>query len=232
MALIDVVIQTWPNHPQRLEYFSTTVEAAMRFLTASDDELSFRVSSESHRCEDSAWCSVALEAQCKRWHLPLHYRSSAPDIGAHLNEIWRTSTADLLFLLQDDWELLRPLDISAGARRIRDKTVGVRYWAHTDYQGENDNGFVQVKRDAIWSYGDNPALWGKSFHASLGPFHEGGQLGRHEIDMYERLGASNLTVLAASELERDSSYWFRHLGRVTTTPRHRSRIECEDNDRP
>ena len=221
MSVIEVVIQSWPNHPRRLDYFRETIDAAVANLTASGHELRWWVSAESQAAPDAQWQGAALIDECRRHGLPVRFRGTPPDIGGHLNEIWRVLKADLLFVLQDDWKLLRPLDLSAAVRLLsgHETALGVRYWANTGYlTGPACSRFVPINNAAPWAYGDNPALWHRRFFDNLGPFMEGGLFGSHELAMGDQLRESLLCVWAAAECAENASYWFDHLGTVTSVP--------------
>jgi hypothetical protein len=93
--------------------------------------------------------------------------------------------------VQDDWELIRPLDIGPAADLLlaHDDLGGVRFWASTGYVGEFE-GHLVIDPAAAWSYGDNPALWHTRFAERVGPFDVGGFFGHHE-----ELGRSSLRRL-------------------------------------
>jgi hypothetical protein len=229
MPVIDVCIQIWPNHPRRIEYFRQTVDAAMAKLTANGMELAFRVSSESERPADagSRWCGDELIEECAKRGLPLHFRDGPANIADHLNEIFANPRGDLLFLLQDDYELNRPLDLSPAADLLLRATrnlLGVRYWANTQYENLTVCGFPLVKNAAAYSYGDNPALWHPRFFTTMGPFEDGGPRLIHEVKMSQRLAgmvAEDAMVAAMPDLEADPNYWFGHKGFISSSPNDR-----------
>ena len=222
---IDVVVYTWPNHPRRLEYFRQTIDALRTNLTATGHDLRFHVSAEIDAPSDGCGRRVELEDECHKRSLPLIWRFGPADIGAHLNAIWRTSDADMLLLIQDDWVLTRPLDLGPVADLLLRDFIkplgGVRFVANTQYSGKQwcISGFTLVINNANWSYGDNPALWHRRFYDTLGPFSEGEKLfGMHECKMSEKLAASDLRVLVPNEVVANAAHWFKHIGDVTSVP--------------
>jgi hypothetical protein len=182
--------------------------------------VAYRVSAESQRPDDGRWCGAELEAECRKRNLPLHWRQAKANIAEHLNDIFRSSASDLLFLLQDDYHLHFPLDLEPAATLLlnRSDVGGVRFWCAAASDGM-DSGFLSVLKTESYSYGDNPALWHRRFFEQLGPFGSVGPYGvGHEGYMSLRVARGKLKILAAAETKDDAQYWFGHAGLVTSFP--------------
>ena len=218
--MITVVITTWPNHLRRVFYCEQTVRALQRNLSATGHELHWLVSAESRPADDAPWSGELLQQRLERLGVNVHWRDAEPNLPAHLNDIVQSLPSPLWFYVQDDWELIRPLDIGPAADLLlaRDDLGGVRFWANTGYLDAKVDGFRVVDPAASWSYGDNPALWHTRFNDRIGPFFVDGTFGDHEHIASNRLAASDLHVLASPELAENFSHYFQARGQITSVP--------------
>ena len=162
--MITIVVTTWPNHPRRVSYCEQTIRALQRNLSATGHELRgcclpnrgrLRMRRGAARC----WRSEPSDSD-----LEVHWRDAEPSLPGHLNDIVRSLPSPLWFYVQDDWELIRPLDIGPAADLLlaHDDLGGVRFWAATGYVGEFE-GHLVIDPAAAWSYGDNPGPWHTRF---------------------------------------------------------------------
>jgi hypothetical protein len=226
---IDVILVTWPNHPRRLQYFRRTVRALAEKLTASRHELRWLCSSESARDPDSTWHGDELAEFCAKVGIKLHWREGPPSLGAGMNAAARLCMAPVCLLVQDDYELLEPLDLSPGAELLAENPqidlVRFCYFCHPQYGTQfvadsGHHGWQRVNIRGYWPYGDDPQMRRRDFHAKWGWYLEGGQHGVSEGDMLWRLVRGEATIFAADRC------YFGHFGEVAAVPEsqeHRER---------
>ncbi len=218
MAAIDVVLVTWPNHPKRMEYLRETYRALREKLTASRHELRWLCSSESEPDPDAPWLGDTLVQFCADERLPLTWHYGPASLGAGMNTALRACTADLIFLVQDDYLLCEPLDLSDGADVLlaNEPPNMIRYSFPPHEYGikflpSPYPGFVQVDTFACWCYGDDPALRHRRILDRYGWFTEGIGHGA-EGDMVLRLQRAHANILAAERC------YFTHAGEVSAIP--------------
>ncbi len=227
MNAIDVILVTWPNHPKRIDYFRRTADALRVRLIASRHVLRYRCSAESERDPRSTWHGDELAAYCSAFDIDLCWRpqGSPASLGANMNAACALAQSESFFLVQDDYELLEPLDLSPGADFLSAHPIvdllRYSYYQHpehgTQFRGELD-GWRLVDLDGFWPYGDDPQLRRPSFIQRWGKYLEGDRHGASESDMLLRLvhrrlpGGGRATIAAA-----DRSY-FGHFGEVAAVP--------------
>lgn len=232
METIDVVLVTWPNHPRRIEYFRRTVDALRAKLTAGRHALRWLCSSETFRDCASTWHGDELTEICRESGIELHWRPGAPSLGANMNAAGRLATAPVHFLVQDDYELLYPLDLSPGADVLAsDRGVDLirySYFLHPEHGtrftggagGAGRHDWQRVDVRGPWPYGDDPQMRPAGFHHRWGWYLEGGQHGVSEGDMLHRLVKGRANIWAADRC------YFGHFGEVAAVPEsaeHRER---------
>ncbi len=219
---IDVVLVTWPSHPKRIEYLRRTWDALTAKLTAKRHVLRYVVSSESQRDPDRTWCGDELEAMCEAAGTPLRWHEGPASLGAGMNAALCVCTAPVVFLVQDDFTLLKPLDLSDGAEAMEAHPevdmIRYSYYLHptngTCFTGERLAGFRRVDLAGHWPYGDDPQLRTPRAVERHGWYTEG--IGHAaEGDMLKRLVRGRATILAADEC------YFGHGGGVSSVPRGR-----------
>jgi len=219
MQAIDVVIVTWPNHPERLRYFCRTLAALRNHLTASRHALHFLVSSESEHDPDNVWCGDDLEEICQETNIPLFWHDGPASLGAGMNAALQACTAPTIFLVQDDYELLYPLDLSPGAEMLswRPDVDLIRYTVFTPPTGGTEftqtqlNGFREVNISGPWPYGDEPHLRTPRMVERHGWYNEAIGHGA-ESDMVHRLVRNRAVIYAADKC------YFGHRGQVSAVP--------------
>lgn len=214
---IDVALVAWPNHPRRMAYFRRTLAALKKNLSASRHALRWVCSSESQHDPARTWHGEELEAMCREHGIGLHWRIGKAALGANMNAALRLCAAPLIFLVQDDYELLEPLDLSPGADfLLRHGEVDlVRYsyfldpHSGTRFEGSLD-GWRRVDIDGPWPYGDDPHLRRPDFVDKWGWYLEKGRHGVSEYQMLLRLVHGRATIVAADRC------YFGHFGEVAS----------------
>jgi len=217
MDEIDICLVTWPNHPRRIEYFRSTLRLLRVRLCASGHIVNWYCSSESERDHRGTWHGNELDALCAAEGIRLSYRNGPASVGANMNAAMRLGMAPYVFLVQDDFELARPCDLSPGVRLLAEHAEVdlVRYsWpAHlVRYSGEIA-GFRILDINGPWPYGDDPQLRRRSFTQKWGQLLEGGPHGVNEPDMCRRFVARKAVVAVADERP-----FFGHKGAVSSVP--------------
>lgn len=219
MNAIEILISTWPNHPQRFEYFRLTIEALRKNLSGGGYPLLYSVFAEEEYDPRHRWMGAELSAFCAAAGMPLHWQTAPASLPRLLNRMHASAPGDLRFYCQDDWLLTAPIDLEPAADYLLEHAdcAGVRFWANTRYFGP-EGPWLDVDRGADWAYGDNPALWHRRFFQIYGPFEEAGDFGTHEARMTERTRGGPLKILAAPEMATNASHFFQHIGNVSSLP--------------
>lgn len=215
---IDVVLMSWPNHPVRLTYFIRMFSSLVRNLTASRHPMRFLCSSETERDPKCKWCGSELETICKDAGIELKWHEGPASLGAGMNAAIRACSSPIIFLVQDDYELLEPLDLSPGADLLlKDENLDMIRYSYPPKQygivlyESPYFGFHRVSTHHAWCYGDDPQLRHKRMIQRYGWYREG--IGHaSEGDMVQRLASQHATILAP-----DHTY-FGHFGTVSAVP--------------
>ena len=216
MKTIDVVLVTWPNHPKRIEYLLHTWDTLEENLSASQHAIRFLCSSESEVDPTRPWCGDALVEFCEKRHIPLSWHIGPASLGAGMNAALKCSTADIIVLAQDDYELLHPLDLSLAANLLEEhREVDLVRFSWPANLGCQFNGEIAgwKKFDVLrpWPYGDEPHARRKDFMDKHGWYTEG--IGHAaEGDMLWRLVKANATILASDKI------YFGNFGEVSAVP--------------
>lgn len=224
MSTIDVVLITWPNHPRRMEFLRRTWDSLQANLCASDHLFRFLCSSESEPDPECKWCGEELEEFCRENFIPLSWAKGPASLGHGMNAAMDLSDSDVVFIHQDDYELLHPLDLSPGANMlVQHREVDlIRYgyppqefgWRLLPYQ----DGWMRFDTTAKWSYGDEPHLQRRDF-ANRYRYTEGNGHAS-EGCMLHNLVAHRAIILAA-----DKPY-YGHFGCVSSVPRVQETAPC------
>jgi len=207
---VDVVIPTWPNHYARFAYFSKCVWSLIRNLRGLSVQTHFYVSAESEQDPKKHWYGYELTRFCQVMAIPLEWRDGPADLGANMNAAIRMGTSDYVLLVQDDFELMKVLDLWDGVKWLRDHDYDLlRYMCSgTEFTGELD-GMRLVNIDGKWSYGDNPHIRHRSFMDKYGWYAEGIPHAQSETQMLFHLVQQRAKIGATKE------NLFRHVGEVT-----------------
>lgn len=214
MDTIDVALVTWPNHPARIEYFERCVRLLKKRLTASCHTLCWRCSSETEQDTKYPWFGDRLEKVCAAESIQLFWREGPAGLASNMNAALRCCEAELIFLVQDDFCLDDPLDLSPGAEFLlanRDVDL-LRYsWPGMDRVRlvDHPDGWRRFDTQGPWPYGDDPHLRRRDFMDRWGWYLEGTQHGASEGDMVLRLTAGGANIAAADKI------YFGHGGAVS-----------------
>ena len=225
---IDVAMTSWPNHPDRLVYFRQIVDAHQKFLTASRHTLRFYCSAESERDPARSWHGDELHDLCAERDITLTWRDEPANLGANMNAALAMCSASTILLQQDDWLLVRPLDVSDGADfLLANRRVDLlRYsWPEDPAmlptfveQPSWPHGYRQVDTAGRWPYGDDPHLRRPDFFDRFGWYYEGGRHGTASGTLMRYLVKRRATIAA------DAAVSFRHCGAVSAVVNdHRKR---------
>ena len=211
---ITIVFTTWPNHPKRWQYFMTCIPRVLEMMTASQHEIRYVVVSESEKDPLNEWYGPQLKAFCWNNHLPLSFRQGKPNLGAMMNDAMRASHTKYTMIVQDDWFLEMPCDLSPGIALMEEhpEIDIIRYsWpAHMISPPIGDfYGWRRINPNGMWPYGDDPHIRRASFTERFKPYIEYGHHGASEGDMVYEFGRKNAFVLLADKL------YFGHCGEVS-----------------
>lgn len=221
--LIAIALVTWPNHPARMDLLRRNLVALRDRLTASRHRLTFVASSET------AGVTGATIAECR--DLVAEFagpegcafgaRDRASDLGANMNgavALAHAAGADCTLLLQDDFELLQPLDLSDSADFLaaHPEFCAVRYeFPFTRFVGPLGDGFQEADKLGPWLFSDGPHLRPRWFVERIGQYVPGLPHGGQEVEMWHRLRASPYRVAATLE----PLFWHAGAGRSTIPER-------------
>jgi hypothetical protein len=226
--MIAICIPTWPNSPERLEYFDRTCQTLRERLTATGHELVYFASSEAQDVpRDLAQELVRL---CQKYRVKLTIRHQPANLGANMNAALRLGLdahPQYVFMCQDDWLITEPLDLAPYCRLL-DETENVvamvRFcWsAHPEHSQPigpqvftvDDITCRQFQHDKSFRYGDQPQLRRAQFPREYGWFVEGGNMGRPEFEMQGVLRDRHLITVGSP------TKYFEHLGTVSTVADH------------
>ncbi len=218
MSDIDLVLVTWPNHPQRMVYLRHCVETLRSRLSATGFRLRWLCSSETDRDPASTWHGEELEAFCRQESIRLTWHEGPASLGAGMNAAVASTAAPLVFLVQDDFELREPLDLAPGATLLLSRPevdlVRYSYPQHLGckfVEGGEIDGFRRFDLHGPWPYGDEPHLRRRDFTKKFGTYKE--DIGHQaEGDMLWRLVRMGAVIVAA-----DHPY-FGHVGAISAVP--------------
>lgn len=216
MPDIQVALVTFPNHPARLAYFRHTVMGLKEKLTASRHTLGYVCSAESERDPTREWQGGFLEKFCQGMGIELKYREGRASLGANMNAAMRMCTAPLILLVQDDWLLTEPLDLSPGADfLLNTRDVDLLRYSWPGYElifHPNPDGWRRIDPDGPWCYGDDPHLRRQDFMARYGWYREDGPPLCSEGDMVWRMKRMRANICAADKV------YFAGIGDVSSVP--------------
>ena len=218
---IDIAICTWPNHPQRFEYFKRMFESLKTHLTASCHTLRAFCSAETARDAMFPWMGDSLRQYCTNANkITLQWHDDAPNLGANMNAAIRMCDAPIIFVQQDDWCLDYPLDLSPGAEFLmkHPEVDLLRYcWPDNDRMRptfiDQPDGYRRINMRGRWPYGDEPHMQRQDFVQKWGEFLEGGGHASASYALTKKLRAGNANIRVA-----DKNY-YHHFGQISSYPR-------------
>jgi len=214
---IDVAMVTWPNHPERLVYFTLCFERLKKNLSASRHSLRFVCSAETQQDPTRPWRGDDLEAYCRENDIALSWRDAPANLGANMNAAIHLCTAELILLQQDDWMLLYPLDLSPGAEfMLSNRGVDLLRYSWPDNERmrptftDDPSGWRRIDPLGKWPYGDDPHLRRRDFNDRWGWYLEGGRHGTASSTLLHLLAKGQADIRVA-----DRCYYV-HGGPVTS----------------
>jgi len=215
---------TWPNHPKRLEYLRQVLESLQKYLTASQHSLRYYCSSETEPDPKYTWHGDEVAAVCKEYGVALSWRDPPADLGGNMNAALRLCSSELILLVQDDYKLIKPLDLSIGARFLEttpDVDI-VRYqWPGLGADGprcilqDHPDGWRRAVGGRI--YGDDPHLRRRSLTDKAGWYVENRRHALAEGSYWFTLHKLGIGIAVADQC------YFHNIGWVPT---------CINNPRP
>ena len=210
---ITLVITTWPNHPKRWEYFMFCIPKVLQEVTASGHKINYAVLSESEHDPLHNWYGEHLKEFCQANDLPLTFRQGPPHLGKMMNAAMKASKTKYTMIVQDDWFLEHPCDLSPGIQHMEDhpEIDTIRYsWpgeARVTVCGEF-HGWRKLDPAGSWPYGDDPHIKRDTFVKRFGPYLEHGQHGISEGAMGYVMRDNKALILLADRC------YFGHCGLV------------------
>jgi hypothetical protein len=204
--LIDIALVTWPNHPARYDYFRSTMDFLRRHLTASRHTLRWYCSAEAERDPLKPWMGDSLEKFCLDNDIHLVWRHAPANLGANMNAALALCSAPTIHLQQDDWLLLKPLDLSPGADFLvaHPETDLLRYsWPDNDAMRptfmDDPSGWRRIDVTGRWPYGDDPHLRPRGFMDKWGWYLEGGVHGTASATLMRKLVQGKADIRVADQ---------------------------------
>jgi hypothetical protein len=183
-------------------------------VTASRHKIHRICISESEHDPLNNWYGPHLEDYCKQIDLPLVYRERKANLGEMMNDAMNASKTKYTMIVQDDWYLEHPCDLSPGINLMEKhpQIDIIRYsWpGETMITPKGDlEGWRKLDPKGMWPYGDDPHIRRDTFKKRFGPYYTGLRHGSSESDMVYRFGDRNAFVLLADKL------YFGHCGEVS-----------------
>jgi len=205
MAVIDVALVTWPNHPKRIEYLKRTLDSLNAQIFADHHKWRWYCSSESERDPAHSWHGDELAELCRARGVILNYRHGPANLGANMNAAMRMGSGDFVFIQQDDWVLGHPLDLSPGADLLaaHPEIDIVRYnWPggsmSPTFAGAID-GWPLIDNRGRWPYGDDPHLRRRDFMEKWGWYYDKGLHGTASATLMGKLIAGKAKIVTADQ---------------------------------
>lgn len=214
--IIDVAIPTWPNHPKRIEYLRTMLQAMNDNMKASRNLVLWHCSAETQIDRNHPWQGDELKELCDSWCTSIHWRTLAANLGGNMNAAMAMGSGEFVFLQQDDWVLQHPLDLSPGADLLRrhPEIDIVRYnWPTAPGMEPTFSGDIEGWRlidvQGKWPYGDDPHLRRRDFMDKWGWYYDKGKHGTASGALMRKLVLGNAKIVVA-----DKPY-YKHIGYVS-----------------
>jgi len=213
--IVEIAIMAWPVCYERLAYLCETIDALKSNLTG---ECEFRWSCNAESSpQGELWFGNELEEISIIAGLQLTWRKGLPDLGSNINETFRRSTSDYIFLCQEDRVLNKPLDLTNSVELLEKYPKIAAVWYDWLPPGNSSWGkigeFWLNSPTSIWLIADREMLIRRSFTRRFGLWLEGKPLGIAEMEMNRRMKRFCTTVAHPKEV------YFDHRGDVGTIPR-------------
>ncbi len=212
---ITVLFTARLNCYERVDYFRRTLLAIKKYLKY-DGQIRYLLSVEYFPSQHD-WFKEIVKL-CSRYNVRMIMRPQGDlGLGAHMDFCIPCIGTELFFYVQDDWELLRPLDLTLAARRLlTDDKVGViRYHLTSVRSNPLEDQWVTVSKSSKWCMTYNPALWPIRTYEILKPLHRSRYWRASEVCMSSRFRRTDLQSLGEVSAAKSRDYWFRHIGKQT-----------------
>lgn len=200
LPIIAIQICTY----NRYDEIRATLEALQQYLIYPEDRIRLYI------CDDSSPDNYLSRLKrlkiFKKWSTIFISTSSNSGWGANVNNGLREIPEDIIFFLEDDYVLTRPLDLRVGVSILQslshigmiryrgtsgDRMLFHQFEATIDVEEEyreatsqvfNRAAYLQIDRASptVYLYSHGPHLKHRSFHDSLGLYDEGLRLGETE----------------------------------------------------
>ncbi len=197
---------TWPNSRERVGYLTDTLAAFDRNLYGADPV--FYCTAETKQVTPRRRC--ALQSIAAGRDMGIDWHQGEPDLGAAMNRAVSMGENEYQLILQDDFELVAPLDISAGLAFLDSHptfcAIRYEYPAGTWFSGDVDGFRVVDMHKTRWAFLDSPTLRRRSMAVDFGRYVEGLPHKAAEYRFGRMLAKAGANVAASRESE------FRHIG--------------------
>ncbi len=212
---VEVAMTAWTNSVARLGYFEASLQAQAEKLTTG-----------TRIRQKTLVCSEALSDMCNRVPCDMiaaangcrvYYHNNPPEIGRNHNFLLSKLTADYTMFIEDDFLLLKPLDLSDDIDFLEANPdfVMVRYFigngATVRPMSDLGNGLYEISKRSNYPYSNTPHLRHRERFATLGGFREDAPWGAQEHAMGDKLRKSPLRIA----VRRPDDY-FIHAGRFAS----------------
>lgn len=215
MPVVEVAFVIWPKQRERIMYLEKSLRSLREGLTAPGFQIVWTCNAESERVDES-WFGDELAELCDREHVGLHWNPCLADLGRNMNCIFERTTADYVFITQDDHVLKRDLDLMPGLilllRRPRIVSVWYDWLPHTHSLWGRIGEFRMTSPISQMVLADRGMLLRSNFQDVYGRFREGGPFGVVEMDLNRKLKRLNAMVACSTEPHFDD------IGGVRTLP--------------
>jgi hypothetical protein len=210
---ISVAVLHWPSVPERAEYLAQTLAAMKEHLVGleqMDVVVSVLPAAEMSRTNDvlAAYPFVHVIHQAE-----------VLGIGDHINAAKAACQNDVVLLVEDDWRLMRTLDLRDHARLLRSRPeIGMLHYTRTAgcaldvMSGESEYRILSIKTPSL--YNDHPALHSRSLERIAGPMPLHQQLFAETVynrEVVRPLVLAGKLVIASVDVVKDPPFW-RHIG--------------------
>ena len=213
---IDIITTVCLTCDKRVDYLQRTLWAMRKYLSVSRP-VRYTISLEWDPTNSHRLARVQKIVKDHEATLIMRPENSKARLGAHLDFCLPQLKSDLWFYLQDDWELVRPINLDQGIEMIETHPqIGmVRYWAATRWWNYHGEKWGWADRGAPYCIAYNPAIWHRRLFESLKYLDCPRYRRASERDMASRFKHTPFQAIAPSEVVTAASYYFRHIGHET-----------------
>jgi hypothetical protein len=195
-----------------------TLVALSRNLHADGCAASTIVSCETDGVTAEAKADV--HEVCKWLNASLVFREKPASLPDHLNDAYALCESSVRLYVQDDWKLMRPLDIAPDILRIQESDIaGIRYLVPDSEAIKHvTRGYGDLDTSKQFVIPDWPMLSHRRWLEATGPYvGRPGHNRDHESNMAAKIHSSGLRVLVPDHLiGKHRWHYFRHIGFVSS----------------